>query len=113
ATIHGAQEGDLLVLSWGSSYGPVQGAVHRMVNQGHQVGHMNLRYLNPFPDNLGEVLRRFKRVLIPELNRGQLRMLIRDRFLIDAVGFNKIQGQPFKESEILQAIREQLEAVRS
>ncbi|MBD3336389.1 MAG: 2-oxoacid:acceptor oxidoreductase subunit alpha [Candidatus Eisenbacteria bacterium] len=113
ATIHGAQEGDLLVLSWGSSYGPVQGAVHRMVNQGHQVGHVNLRYLNPFPDNLGEVLRRFKRILIPELNRGQLRMLIRDRFLIDARGYNKIQGQPFRESEILQAIHEQLEAVRS
>lgn len=113
AEVQGREEGDLLVISWGSSYGPVDGAVRRRLSQGHSIGYLNLRYLNPFPPNLGEILERFKKVLVCELNLGQLRALLRDRYLVDAAGYNKIQGQPFKEFEILQAVDQHLETLPS
>jgi 2-oxoglutarate ferredoxin oxidoreductase subunit alpha len=93
--VEGPQEGKLLVVSWGGTYGACLTAVQRMQQQGHAVAHCHLRYLNPFPRNLGEILSRYEQVLVPELNMGQLRLLLRAKYLVDAVGFNKVQGKPF------------------
>ncbi len=103
-TVHGKPEGKLLVVGWGSTYGAITAAVSHAQEEGRSVSAIHLRHLHPFPLNLGAVLSRFQSVLVPELNTGQLRFLLRGNFLIDAHGLNKIQGQPFKESEILDAI---------
>jgi 2-oxoglutarate ferredoxin oxidoreductase subunit alpha len=102
----GDREGDLLVLGWGSTYGAILSAVQRSRAAGLSVSHAHLRYLNPFPENLGDVLRRFRKVLIPELNLGQLRLLIRGRYLIDAAGLNRVTGRPMKIGEVEAKIRE-------
>ncbi len=103
--IDGDPEGDLLVVGWGSTYGAIHAAVaHRRARGGARIGHVHLRYLNPLPPDLGEILRRYKSVLVPELNMGQLVMVLRARYLVDAVGMNKIQGRPFTESEIVAEI---------
>ena len=99
--VHGDAEGELLVLSWGSTYGAALTAVDKLRAQGASISHAHLRYLNPFPKNLGDILSRFNQVVIPELNLGQLRLLIRGRYLVDAVGLSKVQGIPFKVSEIV------------
>jgi 2-oxoglutarate/2-oxoacid ferredoxin oxidoreductase subunit alpha len=102
-------EGDasgLLVLGWGSTYGAITGAVRRARAEGRKVAHLHLRHLNPMPMNLGDVLSRYDRILIPEMNMGQLAMLIRAKYLRDVVQLDKIQGQPFKEIEILSKIQE-------
>lgn len=104
--VEGDQEGDVLVLGWGSTYGTIKAAVERTRAQGLRVGHAHLRWLNPFPSDLGAVLSRFSEVLIPELNHGQLVRLIRERFLLPAKSLAKIQGVPFKTSEIEAAIHE-------
>lgn len=106
--VRGAQDGDVLVLSWGGTYGACLSAVLDLHSQGHSVGHAHLRYLNPMPKNLGDVLKRYKKVLVPELNLGQLILLIRARYLVDAVGFNKIKGRPFTISELKEKITEVL-----
>jgi 2-oxoglutarate ferredoxin oxidoreductase subunit alpha len=99
------QEGaDLLVLSWGGTYGPVAAGVRRARNAGGKVAHAHVRHLNPFPRNLGDVLRSYDRVLVPEMNLGQLLKLVRAEFLVDAVGYNKVRGKPFRSSEIADAI---------
>jgi 2-oxoglutarate/2-oxoacid ferredoxin oxidoreductase subunit alpha len=108
--VFGATEGDLLILAWGSTFGAIHTAVDRLVAEGHTVGHAHLRHLNPFPANLGEVLARYKRVLIPEVNLGQLRLLIRARFLVDAVGLNSVRGKPYRISDIEDAARQLLPA---
>ena len=100
----GKDSGKLLVVGWGSTYGAITSAVQELQAKGLPVSSIHLRHLNPFPRNLGEVLGRFETVLVPELNLGQLRTLIRARYLVDAVGLNKIQGKPFKVSEITKAI---------
>jgi 2-oxoglutarate ferredoxin oxidoreductase subunit alpha len=103
------QEGaDLLVLSWGGTFGPVHAGVRRVRSAGGRVAHAHLRWLNPFPANLGDVLRSYDRVLIPEMNLGQLRLLVRSRFLVDAVGYNRVTGKPFRASEIAEAIETML-----
>ena len=102
----GDDEGELLVLSWGSTYGAVITAVQRARAGGKSVSMAHLRYLNPFPENLGDVLSRYKQVLIPELNLGQLAMLIRARYLVDAVSYNRITGRPFHVAEIEDKINE-------
>ena len=102
----GEPEGALLVLGWGSTYGAIVSAVERAQASGLPVSAAHLRHLNPFPKNLGEVLARFDKVLIPELNLGQLRLLIRARFLIDVIGLNKVTGRPLKISEIEEKIHE-------
>jgi 2-oxoglutarate ferredoxin oxidoreductase subunit alpha len=94
----------VLVVSWGGTYGPVAAGVRRVRNGGGKVAHVHLRWLNPFPANLGDVLRSYDRVLIPEMNLGQLAMLIRSRFLVDAVSYNRVTGKPFKAGEIRDAI---------
>jgi len=102
--VTGPASGKLLVLSWGGTYGSVYTAVKRLADKGESVAHAHLRYMNPFPRNLGEVINNYDRVLIPELNEGQLRLLIRSEFLVDAVGLNKVQGKPFLVSEVVEGI---------
>jgi len=103
--VDGPDSGDLLVVSWGGPYGSVRTATRACREEGLSVAHAHLRWLNPFPKNLGDILQRYKKVLIPELNMGQLSMIIRSKFLVDAVSFNKVQGKPFKVSELTEQIR--------
>jgi 2-oxoglutarate ferredoxin oxidoreductase subunit alpha len=104
----GRPEGELLVVGWGGTCGAITSAVERMQARGASVSSIHLRYLNPFPSNLGEVLYRFNKVLVPELNAGQLALLLRARYLIDAISYSKVQGKPFKIAEIVQKIEELL-----
>jgi 2-oxoglutarate ferredoxin oxidoreductase subunit alpha len=106
----GEESGDLLVVSWGSTYGSVLQGVRNARRRGLRVSQAHLRYMSPFPRNLGELLSRFKRVLVPEMNNGQLVKLLRAEYLAPAEGYNKISGQPFKVSEIEGKIREMVEA---
>ena len=94
----------VLVLGWGSTYGPVQAACRKVRRQGGRVAHAHLRHLNPFPSNLGQVLRQYDKVLIPEMNLGQLALLIRAKYLVDAVGYNKVRGLPFTSAELTDVI---------
>jgi 2-oxoglutarate ferredoxin oxidoreductase subunit alpha len=102
--VTGPSEGDLLVIGWGGTYGSILTAVQRAQRKGLSVAHAHLRYLNPMPRNTEQVLRRYKKVLVPELNCGQLRMLLRSEYLINAIGLNKIMGQPFHVGEIEEKI---------
>lgn len=99
--VEGPDRGQLLVLSWGGTYGACRTAVRNLVAQGKSVAHAHLRYLNPMPANLGDLLTRYDNVLVPELNKGQLRLLVRGTYLVDAKGFNKVQGKPFTVSELM------------
>lgn len=107
--VHGPERGKLLVLGWGSTYGAIAAAVEDAQAQGHTVAHAHLRHLNPLPADLGDVLGRYDRVLVPEMNMGQLLKLVRAEYLIDAIGLNKIQGRPFKVSEVATRIARLLE----
>jgi 2-oxoglutarate ferredoxin oxidoreductase subunit alpha len=101
-------DASLLVLSWGGTFGPVVAGVRRVRRDGSKVAHAHLRYLNPFPANTGEVLGRYERVLVPEMNLGQLRKLVRAEFLVDAAGYNRVTGVPFRSSEVADAIEAML-----
>jgi 2-oxoglutarate/2-oxoacid ferredoxin oxidoreductase subunit alpha len=105
----GDPSGDLLIVAWGSTAGPITAAMKPMREKGHRIGHVHLRHLNPFPRNLGDVLKRYKKVLVPEMNMGQLVMILRAKFLVDAESYGKIQGKPFKQSEIEAKIEELLD----
>ncbi|WKZ82456.1 MAG: 2-oxoacid:acceptor oxidoreductase subunit alpha [Acidimicrobiia bacterium] len=109
AEVEGEEGARVLVVGWGSSYGAIAAGVHRVRARGRKVARVHLRHLNPFPANLGEVLGSYDRVLVPELNRGQLWRLIRAEFLVDAERFTKVQGQPFKASEIETRLMEMTE----
>ena len=109
--IFGAQEGDILLLGWGGTFGALRTTAENYVAEGLQIGHVHLRHLNPFPNDLGDILNRFKRILIPELNRGQLLQLIRATYLIDAIGLNKVKGQPFHVFELHAKIDEILKKI--
>ena len=102
----GDQEGDLLIVAWGSTHGSITAAVKSQRAQGRRIGHLHLRYLNPLPANLAQIFKRYKKILVPELNMGQLLWLLRAKYLVDAVGLNKIQGRPFKQAELEQKIEE-------
>lgn len=102
--VDGPEEGDLLVLSWGGTYGSCLSATRLARKHGVNVAHAHVRYINPFPKNLGELLGRYKKVLVPELNSGQLNTIIRDKFLTDTIGFNKMQGKPFSVGELVEKI---------
>lgn len=106
--VDGPAEGRLLVLGWGGSYGAIATAVRQCWARGASVAHAHLRHLQPFPRNLGEILARYERVLVPELNRGQLRSVIRGEYLVDAVGLNKTNGRPFAVAEIVAGIEKEL-----
>jgi 2-oxoglutarate ferredoxin oxidoreductase subunit alpha len=104
--VKGPDHGDVLVIGWGGTFGSISTAVERCQRKGLKVAQAHLRYLNPMPKNTGAVLQNYRRVLVPELNRGQLRMLLRAEYLIDAVGLNKVQGKPFLVSEIEEKIEQ-------
>ncbi|HEU0042167.1 MAG TPA: 2-oxoglutarate ferredoxin oxidoreductase subunit alpha, partial [Jiangellaceae bacterium] len=98
----------LLVLGWGSTFGPIGAAVRRARRAGHAVAQAHLRHLNPMPANTGEVLRAYERVLVPEMNLGQLAFLLRARYLVDVVGYNRVRGLPFKAEELAKVIMEEV-----
>jgi 2-oxoglutarate ferredoxin oxidoreductase subunit alpha len=104
----GDPDGDLLIVGWGSTHGSITAAVKAQRALGRRLGHLHLRHLNPLPANLAEVFKRYKKILVPELNMGQLLWLLRAKYLVDAEGLNKIQGRPFKQSELEQKIEEVL-----
>jgi len=104
ASVDGEDSGTVLVVGWGSTYGVIQSAVRRVREGGGSVSHLHLRHLNPMPHNVGEILSRFERILVPELNLGQLAAVLRQRFLIPVRSLSKVQGKPFKSSEIAEAI---------
>lgn len=104
--VYGDEEAELLVLGWGSTFGAIRAAAKRVRKDGFPVATAHLRYLNPFPANLGDVLNRYRYVLVPEINMGQLRKMIRAEYLVAAMGFNKVKGLPFRVSEIENRIRE-------
>ena len=104
--VDGDAEAELLVLGWGSTFGAIRAAAIRVRKDGHHVATAHLRYLNPFPANLGDVLGQYRYILIPEINMGQLRKLIRAEYLVPAMGFNKVKGLPFRVSEVENKIRE-------
>lgn len=104
----GPDTGKVLVLGWGSTYGAIKSAVLDLLAEGHQVAHAHIRYMRPFPKNLGDLLHSFDKVLIPEINNGQLIKIIRDQYLIDAEGYNKIMGVPITRGELVTKIREML-----
>ena len=109
----GPEEGDVLVLGWGSTYGSIKSAVLEFQAEGKKVAHAHLRHMRPFPRNLGEILKNYKKVLIPEINNGQLIKIIRDKYLVDAVGYNKIKGTPITRVELVDAIESLLSEVKS
>jgi 2-oxoglutarate ferredoxin oxidoreductase subunit alpha len=98
----------LLVLGWGSTYGSIGAAVRRARRDGHAVAQAHLRHMNPFPANLGDVLRRYDKVLLPEINLGQLALLLRGKFLVDVISYNRVSGLPFRAAELAEAIEEVL-----
>jgi len=98
--VEGPDTGDLLLLGWGSTEGSIIGAFEQLTEEGKRVARAHLRYMNPMPSNVGEVLKRYRRVLVPEMNTGQLAFLLRARYLVDVVSYSKVQGKPFKISEI-------------
>lgn len=102
--VNGDETGDLLVVGWGGTYGAIITATDRARKEGKKVSSIHIRNMNPMPKNLGSILKNFKRVLVPELNKGQLRLLLRGKFLVDARGLNKVAGKPFLVEEIVQAI---------
>ena len=106
--VHGDESGRLLIVGWGSTYGAIHSAVDRARADGLDVSRIHIRHIHPFPANLGDVLSRFEKVLVPEMNAGQLLMLLRARYLVDAKGLNKVEGMPFKVREIITAISEEL-----
>ena len=103
----GPEKGKVLVLGWGSTYGAIKSAIRDLHHEGYaDVSHAHVRYIHPFPKNLGKLLNDFEKVLVPEMNNGQLVKLIRERFLMPAIPYNKIQGIPFKSAEIREKILE-------
>ncbi len=110
--VFGPAEGDLLLLGWGSTYGAIRSAVERLQAAGRSVAHAHMRHLNPMPANTEAVLRSYRRVIIPELNLGQLRLLIRAAYLVDAEGYNVVRGKPFRISDIQRRAEEALDAMR-
>jgi 2-oxoglutarate ferredoxin oxidoreductase subunit alpha len=111
-TINGAPAGDVLVVGWGGTYGAITAAVEEAQGEGKAVASIHLRYLNPLPPDLGQILRQFRRILVPEINSGQLVRVLRAEYLVDAVGFNRVRGLPLASQEISEAIEQLREATR-
>jgi 2-oxoglutarate ferredoxin oxidoreductase subunit alpha len=104
AKVDGPESGDILVVGWGGTYGTIKTAVERKLKEGKSVAHLHLKYINPLPKNVGEILSKYKYVLVPEINLGQLIKILREKFLIPAIGLNKVQGLPFRSVEIEEKI---------
>ena len=109
AEVFGPEEGDLLVIGWGSTHGAITSAVEKLQGDGKKVASLHLRYLNPFPKNLGDVIGRFKKVAVPELNNGQLCTFLRAKFLVDARSVAKVEGKPFQVTELVRILTAYLE----
>jgi 2-oxoglutarate ferredoxin oxidoreductase subunit alpha len=105
---NGPEKGKVLIIGWGSTYGAIKSAVIDLLKEGNQVSHVHLRYIRPFPKNLGTIIKNFDKILIPELNNGQLIKIIRDKYLVDAKGLNKIKGVPFTKSEVIDEVKKLL-----
>jgi len=105
---NGPEQGDILILGWGSTYGAIKTAVNELLAAGYQVAHAHLRYMRPFPKNLGDILKNYKKVLVPEINNGQLIKIIRDVYFVDAIGYNKIMGVPITKTELVEEIKKHL-----
>jgi 2-oxoglutarate ferredoxin oxidoreductase subunit alpha len=101
----GPESGDLLILGWGSTFGVIEAVTRAMLREGKSVAHAHLRYIRPMPRNFGDVLKRYKTILIPEINTGQLARVIRDKYLIDVKQYNKIQGMPITKSELYHEVK--------
>jgi 2-oxoglutarate ferredoxin oxidoreductase subunit alpha len=104
----GPEKGQVLVLGWGSTYGAIKSSVSLLQQEGYAISHAHLRYLRPFPKNLGDILKNFEQVLIPEINNGQLIKIIRDQYFIDAKGYHKIMGIPITKTELIIKLKEML-----
>lgn len=104
----GAEKGKVLVLGWGSTFGSIKSAVQELISEGHAVSHAHIRYIKPFPKNLGEIVKNFDTVIVPEINNGQLIKIIRDVYLVDAKPYNKIKGTPITKGELVAEIRKYL-----
>jgi 2-oxoglutarate ferredoxin oxidoreductase subunit alpha len=102
--VGGDEDADVLVAGWGGTYGPIAAAVRRVRREGHKVAHAHFTHVNPLPRNTGDVLARYERVLVPEMNLGQLSRVLRAEFLVDAVSYNKVRGLPFTSGELAEAI---------
>ncbi|MBS1658631.1 MAG: 2-oxoglutarate ferredoxin oxidoreductase subunit alpha, partial [Bacteroidetes bacterium] len=107
-TVEGPEKGELLILGWGGTYGVLKAAAKEVQRQGYKVAHAHLRYLRPLPKNLGEILHNYDKIIVPEINNGQLVKVIRDKYLLPAMPVNKIQGVPFTKTEIINKIKEVL-----
>jgi len=106
--IFGEEKGDLLILSWGGTKGSCRTAVEELQGEGKSVSHVHIRWLNPLPKDLGKILNRFKHVLIPEINLGQLIKIIRAEYLVDAKGLNVVKGKPIRNASIIEKVNEML-----
>jgi 2-oxoglutarate ferredoxin oxidoreductase subunit alpha len=104
----GPEKGKVLVLGWGSTYGAIKSAVAELLDQGKSVAHAHIRYMRPFPKNLGDLLKNYETILIPEINNGQLIKIIRDVYLVDAKPYNKIKGTPITKGELVEELRKYL-----
>ena len=107
---NGNDKGKLAVLGWGSTYGSIKTAVRDLINEGYDVAHIHLKHINPFPRNLGDLLHGYEKILVPEMNTGQLVQLVRAKYLVPAVGYSKVQGLPFTTSELKAQIIDLLKA---
>ena len=107
--IHGQHSGDLLVIGWGSTYGAIKTAVESSQKKDKKISHVHLRYLNPLPKDLGDIIKKFKKILVPEINMGQLIKVLKTKYLVPMEGFNRVQGLPLFASEIEEKIDELLE----
>ena len=105
---NGPEKGKVLILGWGSTYGAIKSAVTELLNEGYSVAHAHIRYLRPFPKNLGEIIKNYEQVLIPEINNGQLVKIIRDIYFTDAIAYNKIMGIPITKTELVMKVKEML-----
>ena len=104
----GPEKGKVLVLGWGSTFGAIKSAVLQLQAEGYAVSHAHIRYLRPFPKNLGEIINNFEQVLVPEINNGQLVKIIRDQYLVDAKPYNKVMGIPITKGELVDVIKKML-----
>ena len=107
--LEGEDSGDLLVVSWGGTYGATHMAVKQMQDDGHKVSLMHLKYISPMPKNVEEILGKFKKIMVCELNKGQMLNILNAKFECSATGYNKVQGLPFKISELVGAFKKELE----
>jgi 2-oxoglutarate ferredoxin oxidoreductase subunit alpha len=105
---NGPEKGDLLVLGWGSTYGVIKTTVEQLLNEGYSVAHAHLRYVRPFPKNLGEIISNYKMIVVPEINNGQLVKIIRDKYLVDAKAYNKVMGVPITKTELVEYLKQVL-----